>query len=156
VKPKTFLAKHDYIVQVHKTPEGCAAIFPKTTPKTSKSFVNYLIVRSDPPCVIINKDFYYSPTYVLRLLVMCDIINRMTKINLHQSLISYYDNENEVSELSYLLKCPEKTEDCYKEGFLLGLLNKAIEDNFPLIYDTVAFSEHHDVGVGYRLLRGFF
>lgn len=157
---KKFLAEHDYIVRVYSTNEGCIARFPNSKLKKKDyqktTDINYKIKTTDPTGVQVEGDLFYAPAYSLRLLVASDIINKMTKLHLHQSLISYYKHKQEVSELTDILASPIGMADQKKEAFLIGLLSKAIEDNFSLVYDDVAFTSEHNVGIGYRILRGFF
>jgi hypothetical protein len=158
-KVKAFLAGHDYIVKVVKSDNGCKVIFPHpkiTRPNSERETIEYKISREKEVGVYVNDEFWSAPEYALRLMITCDILNRMKKIPIHESLINYYDQDKEVESLHDVLSGPNNIEDNRREGFLAGLISKAIEDKFPAIYEDVANSPAHNVGTGYRLLKSFF
>lgn len=158
-KVKSFLDKHDYIVKVYKSEEGCVVEFPypkiyKPLLQQNKTF--YILRYGNEPGVYVNNEFWSAPNYALRLMVTCDIINKMKKIPIHESLISYYNSDREVERLSDILMGPVNDDDKNKEMFLATLLAKAIENKFPSVYEEVANAREHNVGTGYRILKSFF
>src|SRR5687768_12719477 len=92
---KKFLEKYDYTVKVIKVDDNaCQATFPVAKTHSEKEFVSYKLRRQEEYGIYVNEEFWSAPEYSLRLMISCDILNRMRQIPIHDSLISYYIAED--------------------------------------------------------------
>lgn len=160
---KKFCGAHDYTVDIHRIDgSSCRAIFPEPSlllPDKKRLTAKYTIKYSTPFGVEVEcnetSEFFSCPMYSMRMLIMCDIMYKMRRLFMHESLIRYYDEDGKEKEkLGDLLPAPLSKEEENREGLLSGLIVKGIEDHFPPEYEDVA--ETHGVLTGYRLLKSYF
>ncbi len=158
-KVKLLLTARNYIVKVKQINDQSCLVNLPNPQLIKREFqpqeINYKLIKESPTGLDVNGEFWSGPEYALRLMISCDILYRMRKIPIHESLINYYDKTGkEVEDLVCILSGPSDDEQKNREGFLAGIFSKAIEDRFPPIYQEAA--ETHGVALGYRLLKSFF
>lgn len=163
---KKLLRKHDYLVVVQQTGDGCVVTFPhpilllqdKSLPRVVECFA---IRREKEPGMWVNTSFdqpddpgkfIVVPEYAMRLFIVCEINAWCHRLSVDPSLVVYLTKDNQEKENIH--DVIDNPDDMHREGFLQGLVIEAIKDNFTPMYEDVAKTE--GVSEGYQLIRPFF
>lgn len=165
---KSLLRKHDYVVILQGTPDGCIVTYPhprliypgQDQPRLVQSF---RIQRGNEPGFWVHttvdegseERFFGVPEYAMRIYIICEITACCYQLPLHPELRVYVDAANqERPAIEDVIPAPSSEVDRKKEAFLQQLIVSAREDGFPPIHEEVATT--HGVGDGYKILRQFF
>jgi len=150
---KQFLKKYDYItrvIQIKDKDDACEVHLPDG---------NIIYYELTPFGISVQKnistpEFWSCETYARRIIIACDIIRRMRRMNMNSEIIEYINSQGDIVDgLSSILPDPSKEEQ-EKENLLGYLINSSLEDGFPPEYENHA--ESQGMSTSYRLAKSFF
>jgi len=153
------LKRHNYLVEVHHTENGCKAIFPRRreVPQFEPfEFVynlnfnkRYVQVTNTRGGQAEGGIILLGPPYSHKVLIMFHLIKVCNKIKYDYSLIQFFINKEQVEESKFLQAITYSDmslEDLQKEHALILLSVPAFQDNFKSGFMDMAAQQNIQEG----------